>query len=441
MKEKPLKILRGVARFFPKPIGTLVNEVKIFFKRLYSIRIIPIFLSAKKKKLVLDIAGKNRVRVVFLVIHKNVWKVDTVFQKMHKDPYFDPVILVCPYVQFGRERMLEELNETYKYFASKGYPVYSSLNPENNKWLSLDELKPDILFFTNPHSLTRSEYYSDAYKKYLSVYVPYYFMATTHAGDDFAMYGTPFLSSMFTVFWPSNYHLEQQVKTTSGFVKNGAVTGYPAMEGILEKSVRNQVWKLQEKEKKKIIFAPHHTIDEGQKSLTSFLTLASFMQRLALQLSDQLQWSFKPHPILKAKLLTHPEWGQEKTEEYYEFWRNNSFTQLDEGEYSDLFKESDAIIHNSSSFIAEYAFLEKPGLYILDQEKVDKVVNPFGKMFLEQYLVTDSEDGIKVFLKQVIQGGITVKNNADLTKYITECYIENRPSDLVIKHLKKAFLR
>ncbi|BBP43107.1 hypothetical protein THMIRHAT_08530 [Thiosulfativibrio zosterae] len=336
--------------------------------------------------------------------------------------------------------MLDDLNATYEYFASKGYPVYSSFNPADDTWLNLDELKPDILFFTNPHNLTRKEYYSDVYNAYLSVYVPYYFMATKHAGDDYAMYGSPFLSSMFKVFWPSEYHLQQQKKVTRGQVKNGLVTGYPAMEPIVETTKVIKVWKLQENQKKKIIFAPHHTIVQGEKSLSSFLKLASFIQSLAMQFSDQIQWSFKPHPILKAKLIKHPEWGKEKTEAYYQFWLTNTFTQLDEGEYIDLFKESDAIIHDSSSFIAEYAFLEKPALFLMDEEKANYIVNSFGKMFLQQYLVTDNKEEIVEFIKEVLQGSITASNSPSLKNYITEFYIENQPSELVINHLKKALL-
>jgi len=90
---------------------------------------------------------------------RSVWNVGPVFKKMIDDPYFEPIVLVCPYVQYGKERMLEDLKSAYEYFDSKSYAVISSYREQNDTWVQLKDLKPDILFFTNPHNLTRPEYY------------------------------------------------------------------------------------------------------------------------------------------------------------------------------------------------------------------------------------------------------------------------------------------
>lgn len=406
----------------------------------YYLKVYPRLVVSKRKRILTKVSGKQTIRVVFLAIHKSVWKVDPVFKKMLKDPCFDPVILVCPYVQYGHQRMVEDLESAYEYFVSKGYPVHCSYNKEANTWVRLEELKPDLLFFTNPHNLTRKEYYSEAFRRYLSVYVPYYFMATDHAGDPYQLYATPFLSSMFKIYWPSDYHLTQQNKMIQNLVNNGIVCGYPAMEPVIDSTLHNSAWKPQTKEKKKIIFAPHHSIDLGDKSLSSFLAIASFMQALARKYSDKVQWSFKPHPILKAKLFKHSEWGVKKTEAYYKFWSDNSYTQLDEGEYVDLFKQSDAIIHDSSSFIAEYTFLRKPALYLMARDKADSIVNSFGQMFLKQYLITDNKEQIDEFVCGVIEDKLYVEPDLVLDAYISKFYLENTPSSFIINNLKQTLV-
>src|SRR5690554_1071679 len=70
-------------------------------------------MAAKHKDLLSDLKGKERVKVVFLAIHKSVWKVDPVFREMLEDPFFDPLILVCPYVMYGEERMWQDMKEAY----------------------------------------------------------------------------------------------------------------------------------------------------------------------------------------------------------------------------------------------------------------------------------------------------------------------------------------
>ena len=388
------------------------------------------FLESKKNKPVL--------KVVFLAIHKSIWKVDPVFKKMLDDDFFDPVILVCPYVTYGKERMFEELKLAYEYFSSKGYPVLSSYNKEDESWVQIEDLKPDLVFFTNPHNLTRSDYYDQVFKKYLSLYVPYYFMATKHAGDAYSMYASQFLNAAFKIFWPSEYHLKKQNSIINRFFHNGVVSGYPSVESLITGSHKNSVWKTQKKLKKKIIFAAHHSIEGAEKSLSSFLNFAEVIRLLAVRFSDQVQWSFKPHPVLKAKLCEQEGWGKERVEKYFEFWAESDFTQLDEGDYVDLFLQSDAIIHDCSSFISEYVFTGNPGLYLMEPEKADRVVNEFGKMFLSQYVVSDKPSEVEDFIVNVITDNVTQLENQELRKYIMQYYVENSPSELIIRELKSS---
>ncbi|WP_217542771.1 hypothetical protein [Vibrio metschnikovii] len=434
-------MINHIKKLLPKSIKTKLLPIKAKLVDNPKKRKLFLYMQNKHQELLQEIKGKEKIKVVFLAIHKSVWKVDPVFKKMLDDPYFEPVILICPYVQYGKERMLEDLKAAYEYFDSKGYPVISSYNEQNGTWVQLEDLKPDILFFTNPHNLTRPEYYEEAYKKYLSLYVPYYFMTTDHAGDADGLYNTRFLLAMFKVFWPSEYHKSCQNNYSINKATNGVGVGYSATECFSSEGFKNpNVWKHQLSARKKIIFAPHHTIEGNEKSLSSFLLLADFMKELAVKYSDSVQWSFKPHPILKSKLYQHNDWGIEKTERYYQFWQENEYTQLDEGEYEDLFYFSDAIIHDSSSFIAEYVFTGKPALYLMAPDKVNTVVNDFGKMFLLHYRISDKQEDIIQFIENVIIGKADAQDNIQLKNYINHYYVERKPSELIIEEIKRPIL-
>ena len=63
-------------------------------------------------------------------------------------------------------------------------------------------------------------------------------------------------------------------------------------------------------------------------------------------------------------LYLHPQWGRQKTDEYYKKWETGKNTNYINGEYIDLFKSSDALIHDCSSFTMEYLFTKKPALFL-----------------------------------------------------------------------------
>ncbi|HBI20968.1 MAG TPA: hypothetical protein DDY37_00005, partial [Legionella sp.] len=378
-------------------------------------------------------------RVVFLAIHKSVWKVDPVFKKMLADPYFDPIILVCPYTSFGDERMWEDLQLSLDYFSEKGYPTYSSYVETKDRWLALDELKPDIVFFTNPHNLTRREYYEDAYLNYLSCYVPYHHEVGSY-GNNSAQYDQPFHNAMWRIYATHNdsYEIFKTLSKARG--RNVLTTGYPAMEEILRKrkiNDFNDVWKSKDS-RCRIIWAPHHTIDSIELPYSNFLTCAEDFRKLAINKSSDLVWAFKPHPLLKSRLYNHSSWGKEKTDLYYSFWEESSFTQLELGEYEDLFLSSNSMIHDCGSFLAEYLYLEKPVAYLISSKNSEHYYSGFGKRALNAcQLAYDFRD-----VEKFVDG--LIKKNDFATKEkikfyendIMPFFREKIPSEIIIRDIR-----
>ena len=383
---------------------------------------------------------KAVVRVVFLVIHKSIWKVDPIFKKMLEDSAFDPVILVCPYMVRGEGVNQEEMDEVNDYFKAKNYPVVNSYNKAEGRWVLIEEMKPDLVWFTNPHKITRSEYFEKAYENYLSCYVPYYFMATDHVGSDQAEYNTFFWVSLWIVFLPHETAENKFLENSENKGKNVFVFGYPACENLINSSGElNRAWKKQTKNKKKIIFAPHHTIEGGSNSISSFLVVAELMVELSQLFKDKVQWSFKPHPILKSKLYRHKDWGVDKTDNYYNIWSQSDNTQLDEADYEILFLESDAIVHDSSSFIVEYLFTGKPCMFLMLEGNAFKLVNEFGRKALSCYKIAHDNNDIKSFVVDVINDNSPIDFCGSWFKeYLEKYYINTTPSDNIIEEIKSS---
>ena len=130
------------------------------------------------------------------------------------------------------------------------------------------------------------------------------------------------------------------------------------------------------------------------------------MRSLALSYSNKITIAFKPHPRLYSELVKHPEWGEKRTNEYYNFWRNGPTTQLETGDFVDLFKGSDAMIHDCGSFTVDYLYFNKPVLY--DNPDVDaakETANETGRKAYDVHYHITCDDDIKRFIDDVVLSG------------------------------------
>jgi hypothetical protein len=86
-------------------------------------------------------------------------------------------------------------------------------------------------------------------------------------------------------------------------------------------------------------------------------------------------------------------------------WKNMPNTQLEEGYYTDLFKTSDAMIHDSCSFTAEYLYTLKPVMFTVKNEDIIKEWDPFGMMAFNLHYHGYNENEIENFIQQIVIDG------------------------------------
>ena len=87
--------------------------------------------------------------------------------------------------------------------------------------------------------------------------------------------------------------------------------------------------------------------------------------------------------------------------EYYKFWEklpNGEFK--NESDYFEIFKNSDALITDCGSFLAEYLPTKKPILHLVNPNSAG--FNDIGKELLKSYYNADDNNDIVNFLNDVI---------------------------------------
>lgn len=342
---------------------------------------------------VCKIRKKGKIRVLFVLTEVGPWKTKLLYEAMLDNPRFTPVLGITESTEIPyAKQQLQSFLEKYKF-----------------EYVDLDEgisenLSADIIFYQKPYD---SCYKRNIYYKHhlcsLFCYVYYSF----HTSN--LPWGVN--QNLFNFVWQQYFEnklvaspLRLSLMNDKG--KQAVVTGLPIQDQLMipkEKFV--DPWKKQDYPKKRIIYAPHHTIGNEHLSglaLSSFMENGEIMLELMHKYKDKVQWAFKPHPLLYSKLIKI--WGQEKTDRYYDEWKKAENSQYENGEYDALFKYSDAMIHDCSSFTIEYHYTKNPVMYLIRQQGLESSYNEFGQKAFDLHYKGHTKEDIEQFIQNVIDG-------------------------------------
>lgn len=366
----------------------------------------------KRNAFVKTLKNKQKIIVAFFLQSPSVWKYDRLYLLFEKSERFEPVVVITPFnvhLNYDKGEMRNVMKQSEEFARKSGYRYFQTFDNERNKWLNVKKtLNPDIIFYTKPYKDTLPQYHIYRFKGKLNCYAPYGVMNI----DIFRIvYNLPFHNLLWRFFVETEYQrgYSQQYQTCGG--ANTVVSGSLGMEPLMLPDYKPaDVWKPQSVRKKRIIWAPHHTVDY-LFNFSNFFAYCDFMLELAEKYKDEIQIAFKPHPVLKFKLINI--WGAERTEAYYQRWRDLPNGQLEDGYYADLFLTSDAMIHDCASFTAEYLYTRKPTMFIV-KDKDANHWNTFGQkcfdLHYHAYQPSDVEDYIK---NVVIAGNDTMQPERD----------------------------
>mgnify|MGYP002625151500 CR=1 FL=1 len=338
-----------------------------------------------------------------MAIYGSNWKYDSVYQLMLNDSIFNPIILVCPDVSRGKEHMLCTMNQCGRTFEQKGYSYVRTYDEQTESYVDAHAYKPDIVFYTNPYKgIIDDRYYYTQFPNSLICYVNYGYYNHVH---EFGC-NLPFHQRMWRYFveCDSNFSFIKQHSPIKG--QNCIVTGYPMYDAFIHGTSKGLNWKIQNTSYKRIIWSPHHSISNSCDDIqfSTFELYYDIMLLLAKKYHDDVQFVFKPHPLLKDSLYKLEGWGIKRTDQYYEEWANGVNTSIAEGDYVDLFNSSDAMINDSGSFTIEYLYTQKPCLLLNNFDR-NNDANEVSKKAIDCWYKATTPEEIENFIRDVVIEG------------------------------------
>ncbi|MBO5780610.1 MAG: CDP-glycerol glycerophosphotransferase family protein [Muribaculaceae bacterium] len=380
------------------------RRVKNKIRDFYRFRIYASSIRRKQRRYARSLRDKDEIRVVLFAMSVSMWKYGPLYQLIKEHPRFRPFVVIAPSPTYSKEEQKKEVEALRSYFGTQGIEYYD-FDVDSATGVDVrTELNPDVLFYPQPYlTIMPPEYRFRMFYDRLLCYSPYAFWVINTEWS----YNTFFHNIAWRLYYASDIHKQEASRIAVNKAKNSRVVGHLISSEFL-KSSYTDIWKPQTMRKKRLIWSPHFSINEKGCLVhcSNFLWMADFMVELSKRYADEIQFTFKPHPRLLSELYKHPDWGEERANSYYEYWRNAEHSQLENGEYQDLFMTSDAMIHDCGSFIVEYLYSQNPSMYIVQsvEERLAEY-NRLGQDAIKSHYIGKCEEDVERFVREIVLDG------------------------------------
>ena len=350
------------------------------------------------------IVKKRRIGVLFLVPLSSLWSHDRLYQKFEETGVCDVYVSVVGDTHFSKENMIRHMDLTKEFFKERKNIRLFDLCDKRKYQDEIDilvYLMPYESYFPemiNPRSVRTSK---------LLIFIPYSIMIS---GDDRGQNNLPYHNIFWKVYQATKTHQEMFVRNNDIKGIHSVYSGYPKMDDSYGYQCKNSdIWKEAVAGSKKIIYAPHHSIEDGDDQGSTFHLNYKYMFEYAKS-HLEYSWIVRPHQNLKE---TSVRCGLFRDLEEY----NAYFKKWDElvnarympyGEYYDVFATSDLMITDSQSFLSVYLYFGKPQIALT---RTSMRMNQYGKELFSAIDAIDGRDTEKIFRKidEILKEGIDMK--------------------------------
>lgn len=329
---------------------------------------------------------KQIIKFGFVTYSSAIWNVDQLYRLLRENERFEADIIIA-HRPVEKKFTEKEYNDTLNYFRSMGYSTKEASEVEGKNY--------DIIFFLDPGELLeRKVYLFQLPLKTIVLHTSYSFMLAGNTEKIGA-----WMYHLVYKYYTDSMFYKIQVDNYKFSTNNTEFLGFPKMDQYYLANFKKRTNKLI------IIYAPHHSVDYKEYKSATFAENYLAMLKFAQKYSRETYWIYKPHPRLRDSSVLAGIFSDVKEYDQYEKqWDSlQNADVVTTGDYYPVFKESDCMITDSVSFLAEYQFTHKPLLLL---KSGSEEYNDFGKSILKILYTCDGNDEqqIEKFIINCING-------------------------------------
>lgn len=342
----------------------------------------------------------RRLRVLFVIGDDSKWKAQSVYEELVRshwaDPYAVPTKMDIGWIPDGVQDSRVARCRSYL----EGHHVRCVDGCANDG--SLIPLKrhcPDIVIYQQPWGMDRCQHPIEVSRYALTFYLPYCIPAYVDLRDNFM---APFYRMIYGYFLQNGalakYYSENLSRPYFGCQMFPVGTPYCDALGdsALVTVTGNGGY---------VIYAPHWDCNFDGKGTVgrngTFPETGKLMLGFAQEHPD-VHWVFKPHPMLRVKLVQSGYMSEKEVDAYYRDWEKIGLACYD-SDYFKLFRNSRVMITDSISFLTEYLYVNKPLIHLVN--KIDIKFPPPTQWMMEAYTRVNEEDDLLNSLNEIVLRG------------------------------------
>lgn len=358
--------------------------------------------SSMKKKIVLK---EGKIHLVFICQCENIFdKIKYFVSEAHKNEAFIVSLFIVPDTTPTKGNIFEQYakeNDIDFYHYEEGL---------------LKKISPSLVCYTRPYDhYLPEDIRSKVVSKYCkTTYIPY--------GYSFMDLGRVNLSHQFTrnislFFADNSYSYNYFKRHNKVLLNNKALTcvdvGYPYFEDLHTNFVeycKGQKTLFKNKNRIKAIWTPRWTSSEKLGG-SNFLRYIDNMFDYFVN-NDDFDFVFRPHPYAFSNYIETGVLTKETADGYIDKINKSSNSTYDNNDlYLNLFNESDVLITDISSIIAEYMFTKKPIIFCHNEG--DDIVNEVFKKYEKCFYHAYSFEDIKAIMEDLKDGKDPLKDDRE----------------------------
>ena len=343
------------------------------------------------------IRRKDKIKIGFLMENSANWCGDRLYNYFLNDDRFEPTIFLAMREDDRNEEIEEEFRRGIEQFTARG------LNIVGLDGRDAPVPTQDVMFFLKPYigsfPINAVKFFTLT-PKTLITYIPYAFNSTTNN-----VFNKPIPLVAWKMFLESMDNIQLFEKKSVIGAPRALYSGYPRLDVFFEQDADFHFdWKMARPDAKKIIWAPHWSIDR-EILYATFQWNYKFMYEFA-KAHPEISWVVKPHPKLPFSAVSTGIFPSvEAYRDYLQAWDDLPNAQVYTGAYYQaIFATSDGMIHDCGSFSAEYQYVDKPMIYLTRDTQRH---NELGKAILGVSYLVDGQDldAIAATIQRVIIDG------------------------------------
>ncbi|MBR0061884.1 MAG: CDP-glycerol glycerophosphotransferase family protein, partial [Selenomonadaceae bacterium] len=342
------------------------------------------------------IRRKDKIKVGFVLYDSSTWCGNDLYNFFARDERFEPTVFLSMRTDgYEKNKVIQKefLRQTEQ-FKSAGLNVVAV---DENSTI----LEQDLIFYLIPYDQRLQQAFKllNINAKTLTAFIPY----SIEVGKRYDATFTSIVRVAWKQFFPSQLTLEMYNRKSPAGTPQRVYSGYPKLDVFFKHdSDFHFDWKMTRPDAKKIIWAPHHSVNGWSIGTATFQWNHQFMYEFA-KAHPEISWIVKPHSNLPVNALRAKVFPTIAAyEEYFQKWDALPNAKVVTGAYyQEIFATSDGIIHDCGSFTTEYQYLNKPMIYLVHDMQI---FNELGSTILEASYTVDGRDleGIAAMIQRVI---------------------------------------